>query len=216
MLKIHSYVLDHDLGLAPNPFWGYCTLAVCKPIIRKTKELQIGDWVIGTGSKKLFNFFGKECLSKLVFAMELNEKLSFQEYWEDQRFKDKKPMMKGSLIKAFGDNIYYKINNENWHQLDSAHSNIDGSSNLIHLKNDLSGNNVLISSNFFYFGENAPNLPLEFQHFSKKGPGHKKIINENEIQSFLKWLNLYFQKGINGNPTNWKIYDQTNFLDKLF
>ena len=21
----------HDTGFAPNPFWGYCTLAVCTP-----------------------------------------------------------------------------------------------------------------------------------------------------------------------------------------
>lgn len=215
MLKIHSYVLDHDLGLAPNPFWGYCTLAVCKPVIRKTKELQIGDWIIGTGSKKLENFLGKECLNKLIFAMELNEKISFQAYWEDDRFKDKKPMMKGSLIKAFGDNFYHIVDNQQWTQEDSAHSNNDGSTNSTHQKKDLSGENVLISSNFFYFGENAPILPKDFQHFSKSGPGHKKIIDDLQIRSFLNWLNSTFEKGIHGDPTNWKIYDQTNFLDKL-
>ena len=29
--RLCSYVVRHDKGLAPNPFWGYCTLAVCTP-----------------------------------------------------------------------------------------------------------------------------------------------------------------------------------------
>ena len=27
MPKLFSYVVDHDLGFAPNPFGGFCTLA---------------------------------------------------------------------------------------------------------------------------------------------------------------------------------------------
>ena len=49
-MKIHSYVIDHDLGFAPNPFYGVCTLAACKPRIRG--HAKIGDYVIGTGSKR--------------------------------------------------------------------------------------------------------------------------------------------------------------------
>ena len=52
-MKIYSYKIDHDFGLAPNPFGQYCTVAVCKPDIRKSKNLKIGDWIIGTGSKSL-------------------------------------------------------------------------------------------------------------------------------------------------------------------
>ncbi|HCD3629949.1 TPA: hypothetical protein NBO47_003868, partial [Klebsiella pneumoniae] len=26
-MKHFTYKIDHDFGLAPNPFWGYCTLA---------------------------------------------------------------------------------------------------------------------------------------------------------------------------------------------
>lgn len=215
MLKIHSYVLDHDLGLAPNPFWAYCTLAVCKPVIRKSREVEIGDWIIGTGSVKLKDNLGKQCLNKLLFAMELNEKISFQEYWEDRRFQDKKPMIEGSLIKSFGDNFYYKTEDGIWCQLDSAHSNNDGSPNLIHQKKDLSGANVLVSSNFYYFGEKAPILPTAFQHFSKKGIGHKKIVEAEDVNQFINWLDTTFEKGVLGNPTNWKMFDQINFLDKI-
>ena len=48
MARIHSYVVRYDSGFAPNPFYGYCTLATCKPSIRKGAD--IGDWVVGSGS----------------------------------------------------------------------------------------------------------------------------------------------------------------------
>lgn len=46
--KLYSYVLREDTGFAPNPYHGFCTLACCKPLIRRRAE--IGDWVIATGS----------------------------------------------------------------------------------------------------------------------------------------------------------------------
>ncbi|MDQ3119099.1 MAG: hypothetical protein M3Q89_05955, partial [Verrucomicrobiota bacterium] len=30
MSRLFSCVVDHDLGLSPDPFGGYCTLAYCK------------------------------------------------------------------------------------------------------------------------------------------------------------------------------------------
>jgi hypothetical protein len=29
--KLRSYIVRVDTGLAPNPFWGFCTLALCTP-----------------------------------------------------------------------------------------------------------------------------------------------------------------------------------------
>ncbi len=48
MARIYSYVVRYDSGFAPNPFYGYCTLATCKPDIRRGAE--VGDWVVGSGS----------------------------------------------------------------------------------------------------------------------------------------------------------------------
>lgn len=47
-MRVHSYVIDHDLGFAPNPFHRVCTLSACKPLIRRHASL--GDYVAGTGS----------------------------------------------------------------------------------------------------------------------------------------------------------------------
>ena len=32
---VYEYVMKCDTGFAPNPFYGTCTLACCKPRIRK-------------------------------------------------------------------------------------------------------------------------------------------------------------------------------------
>ena len=91
-MNMFSYKLDHDYGLAPNPFGGYCTLAVCKSAIRSNKNLQIGDWIIGTGSAKLKNLY------HLIYAMRLEEKITFQNYWEDERFQYKKPKSQRGIL----------------------------------------------------------------------------------------------------------------------
>ena len=42
-MKLSAYIVSTDAGLAPNPFWGVCTLAVCKPRIRRFAEVGPGD-----------------------------------------------------------------------------------------------------------------------------------------------------------------------------
>ena len=44
-MKLYSYILTHDTGFSPNPFFGYCTLACCKPDIRRVAK--VGDWIVG-------------------------------------------------------------------------------------------------------------------------------------------------------------------------
>ena len=39
MVKLYSYIVAVDSGFAPNPFHGFCTIATCKPRIRKTAEI---------------------------------------------------------------------------------------------------------------------------------------------------------------------------------
>lgn len=155
-----SYKIDHDYGLAPNPFGTYCTLAVCKPSIRKNKNLSIGDWIIGTGSKQLKN------LHHLIFAMKVEGKLTFEEYWEDKRFQYKKPILNGSLIQMYGDNFYHKDAKGKWIQEESAHSIIDKKE---HLENDTGGKYVLFSNDFYYFGNSSPKIPEEFWNVCSEG-----------------------------------------------
>lgn len=60
---LFSYILKIDDGAAPNPFWGQCTLTICKPKIRKTADN--GDWLsvqVGIITKSLLVFlYGDFC-----------------------------------------------------------------------------------------------------------------------------------------------------------
>ena len=72
-MSLYSYLLAYDSGSAPNPFHGTCTLAICKPAIRRTA--QVGDWIIATGRKSSTTF------RKLVYAMQVAEKIPLEDYF---------------------------------------------------------------------------------------------------------------------------------------
>lgn len=199
-MNLFSYKLDHDFGIAPNPFGEYCTLAVCKSGIRSNKNLQVDDWIIGTGSAALKN------INHLIYAMKLEEKITFQEYWEDSRFQYKKPRLNGSLVQLYGDNIYHQEPKTNkWIQENAAHSLEGGVTNKQHLASDVSGEFVLISREFYYFGNNCPLIPDEYQDVCSKGRNMMwKKIPEKAKTGFIQWLTQNYSIGIHGDPINWK------------
>ncbi|MEC4048946.1 hypothetical protein OX284_005870 [Flavobacterium sp. SUN046] len=212
-MVVYSYVIEHDFGLAPNPFGRYCTLAVCKPKIRVSSKLKIGDWVLGTGSKALEISTGKKGLrSKLIYAMQVTDRITLDAYWSDSRFHYKKPKMNGSRVAMFGDNFYHKNGYGDWIQEDSAHSMRDGTCNQGHLKKDISGRNVLISENFYYFGNNAPTIPNEFLEIRKEGIGEKKFENIKVADDFINWIVTNYKTGIQGDPLNWQRNNQLSLF----
>lgn len=212
-MVVYSYVIEHDFGLAPNPFGRYCTLAVCKPKIRVSSKLKIGDWILGTGSKAIEISTGKKWLRrKLIYAMQVTEKITFDNYWSDPRFQYKKPRMNGSRVAMFGDNFYHTDENGNWIQEDSAHSMKDGTCNQGHLKKDTSGRNVLISEHFYYFGTNAPTIPKEFLEICKEGIGEKKFENIQLADDFINWVTNNFKTGIHGDPLSWERSNQLSLF----
>jgi len=48
-MRLYLYVIEHDKGFAPNPFFGACTLAACKPQIRESAV--VGEITADFGSK---------------------------------------------------------------------------------------------------------------------------------------------------------------------
>jgi len=197
-LKIYSYVVRYDSGFAPNPFGKYCTLATCKPRIRK--KIQTGDWVVGTGSVENV---GND---KIIYAMRIQEKLTFGQYWNDNRFQYKKPKWASdNPIEKLGDNIYYKDKNNKFHQIQSKHSNKDGTENEKIKTHDLQGIYVLISEEFYYFGKRAILIPEKYQYIIKKGLGHKCNFTNDQVFKFLDWLK---------SPIHKKKYQADPFLMK--
>lgn len=206
-MKCFRYKLEHDYGFAPNPFHGILTLATCKPKIRNNKNLRIEDWIIGLGSVSMGN------LDKLIFAMQVEEIITFDQYWNDKRFECKKPILNGSLVQLYGDNVYHTDPKTNEViQEKCAHSNDDNSVNLDHKNRDVSGINVLLSHRFYYFGDNCPEIPDEFSYI-KLGSKirhlqFKDLIGKDkEINDFISWIESNYNVGIHGDPCNWKEYN---------
>lgn len=191
-MRLYSYVVARDYGFAPNPFFGVCTLATCKPKIRSSAK--IGDFVVGTGSAN----YG--LVGHLVFAMRVSETSTYDRYWDDPRFQKKKPNLKGSLKQAFGDNIYrHNPKTKLWCQANSHHSHHDGTPNPRNIEHDTKSTGVLIASDFVYFGGAAPRLPTKFQSICTIR-GHKSIFPENFVAAFEKWFQTLPEKGYVADP----------------
>jgi hypothetical protein len=192
MPTVFLYVVDRDFGFAPNPFHGYCTLATCKPGIRNSAR--IGDWVIGMGGSRL------KATGRCVFAMQITAKISFNEYWTNPIYNEKKPVRNGSKKMMIGDNIYHQnVQSRAWQQADSHHSNSDGSANIYNLGRDTKADVVLVSERFFYFGKRAPVIPKQILAAIgyKKNPRSYRRIDYSVASKLIDWLAAKFSNSWN-------------------
>lgn len=192
MGRLYSYCLRFDSGAAPNPFWGVCTLAICKPAIRRTA--QVGDWVVGTGSKH--SHIG-DMSGKLVYAMKITSKMTMAEYDEftKTQLPNKIPdWSNGDLRRRLGDSIY---------DFTTSPPNVRrGVHTIRNRQKDLSGEFVLLSEHFFYFGDKPIPLPKYVKALVKQGPGHRSRSNDRLLEPFFAWLvslNL-INNTLYGNP----------------
>lgn len=190
-MTLYSYIVKHDSGFAPNPFHGFCTLACCKPNIRGTAKE--GDYIVGIGTKSLGN--------RVVYAMRVKEIVEFDEYWQEERFRVKRPDWEAGGEKAVGDNIYHRDRNGNWIQGRSLHSLENGEQNWKLTRNDTRSENALIGEDFIYWGCDGPPLPKNLQGLIV-GRGHKSSSNDKYIPDFIKWFEGQEQRGRLELPTN--------------
>ena len=110
-MRLFSYVVEHDTGHAPNPYFCFCTLCRCKyrshrggrpnviGLARRAKEKGEVVWVVGTGGTNRNKSAGN---GKIVYAMRVDEVLSREEYYKDPRFQRKKPLRSGAMKSNMG------------------------------------------------------------------------------------------------------------------
>ena len=196
--RLYRYVIDHDKGFAPNPFFGVCTLACCKPDIRKHAAL--GDMIVGFGPKK-YGLGGK-----IIYWMTVSEIIDFDTYWNDPRYIKKRPKMGGSLSLCFGDNIYHRSpEDKSWIQEQSFHSDENSLRGLGNLKRDTgTTENVLVASEYSYWGGSGPATPSRFQSIIKEGRGYQfNVDDENLKNDFIEWLLSMPDRGFRNDPADW-------------
>ena len=178
--RIFRYVVRHDAGAAPNPFGDWCTLAVCKPQIRQSAS--VGDWIVGLRSRQP---------DHVIYAMQVSEILTFAAYWNDKRFRHKRPDRCAS-----SDSIYRPDFAKGLAQVPNrVHTERDR-------RRDLSCINVLVSSRFWYFGALSPQLPAGLAHLVHRGRGHsvEKNRREDDVACLDEWLRAQGRIGIHGAP----------------
>ena len=200
-VRVFSYIVSKDYGYAPNPFHGVCSLACCKPDVRRSA--QPGDLILGLTSKDRGN--------RLIYGMLVAERLSFEQYWHDQRFQSKRPDMASNRgVDRRGDNHYEPIRNGVFRQHPSRHSHPDGSEKAESMRVDLGHdrrNPVLLGTRFCYFGAEAIVLPAEL-FFLIVGRGHRCIFTEDQVRLATEAFSQLPQ-GIQAPPHRWSGADES-------
>ncbi len=178
MPRLYSYTIPHDDGAAPNPFRGLCTLAICKPEIRRKAE--VGDWVVGLGS---VNAPSGNLGGKMVYAMRVDQILTLRDYdrLAPTHWPDRIPDLNSPIIpNRLGDCIYDYSNG-----VPVQRPGVHGPANM---KTDLRGLNVLLSRHFFYLGKNAIALPAALFGIVHQTQSHKVNANAPLVEPFVTWV----------------------------
>ena len=128
-------------------------------------------------------------MSNLVYVMQVDEVMTFNQYWTDIRFQCKKPRLAGSLKQAFGDNVYLRGGDGRWQQSDSHHSLEDGSPNVKNIRRDTKTDKVLTGGVYAYWGGSGPEIPLPV---SGTGAGTTFVSRDlaTSVISQPPWLRL--------------------------
>lgn len=193
MFRLFSYTIPVDDGAAPNPFQGMCSLAICKPGIRRVAKRD--DWVAGLGSK---NSHSGDFSGHLVFAMRVEEVISLKEYDRQApaRWPHRIPNVHSAdLSNRLGDCIY------DYSQPSRSPSQRPGVHGAGNVETDLGGENVLISRDFYYFGCRPISLPDYLLPICHQTQGHRSDSNARYADQFVAWLrSLGLTQGMHGWP----------------
>ena len=178
-LKMWSYRIVHDKQFAPNPFKGVLTLATCKPLIRRSKESESGVWLAGFAAYSVKDGLRpKKGRELLIYLAKISEVMTMQDYWT--KYPQKRAQKCGEEFEEYyGDNIY----DENLHLVnDNHHKDWD-------FKRDISGKNVLICKEFYYFAPDSRLVvPNEFDELVYKRRGQTLVQNKDLIQKFIDYV----------------------------
>lgn len=83
MPRLFSYVVQHGLGFAPNPFGGFFSLAKCKFSDGRRRNIvelaEEGDWIAGTGGADRQLSAGH---GRLNYAMRVDDKIPLANYFQ--------------------------------------------------------------------------------------------------------------------------------------
>jgi len=182
--KIYLYKMTTDNGGAPCPYRSVLTLAICKPKIRSTAE--VNDWIVGFGGKVLDE--------RLIFVAQIGEKLLDGEYYKNEKyFKRPDCIYRWDSISQ----RYYWSDGKEYHR--------DG----LNLEHDLDNGKALVlqSKNYTYFGnlgtseykEKYPEIKNSIESLKQ---GHKINHSEELFDELSSLIEESIISEIKGKPSN--------------
>ena len=182
--SLYIYIVSYDHGNAPNPDSNICTLAICKPVIRRCAK--VGDIVLGLSPKRMGNH--------IVYCMVIDEIVEWQDYY--QRCKNSTDLNHRIPTDKNhnGDCIWIHQENGEYALLESK----SGHDESCRHRDLYSGKRVLIGRKYWYFGSNHPThyIQLPNDHLSV-GRGHRKTTEQQLINEFILFFNEELkQRGI--------------------
>ena len=186
-MRLCTYTITHDSGLAPNPYHGWCTVSVCTPN-RQSAQLATGDWLAG--------FLTKNRDHRLVYLLQVDERIHLNDYFNDSRFQAKKPDLRGDWRARCGDNFYSQDENGRWKQhRNRFHLGPD------YLKKDTRRPYGFIGKRFWYFGNNAPKPPTSLSELIG-GRGIRVNHSPHVVGELIDWVGAQCEPGIYGLPND--------------
>jgi hypothetical protein len=176
MNNIYFYKLTADNGGAPCLRYGLLSLAICKPMIRKTARK--GDLVFGFAANSLHRD------NRLIYVARITKKLCGGEYYKNSRYSGRRDC----IYQLSGTRFVWKKNSM-YHGPEEVHHDLGQHP-------DYPRANVLLSRDFRYFGREGAaqyksRFPLVREAVQRLGRGARVRHNEElrrELIAMADWL----------------------------
>lgn len=190
MNRIYFYKLTADSGGAPCVRRGLLSLAICKPMIRKTARE--GDLIFGFAANSLHPD------NRLIYAAYVTKKLSGGDYYKSSRYI-RRP---DCIYRLSGTHFVWKKKSK-YHGPESVKHDLGDHPNYPRA-------NVLLSRDFRYFGiegtaQYKSRFPRVRRAVERLGQGSRVCHNEElrrELNNMADWLWQNANRKIMGQPTS--------------
>lgn len=176
MPKIYFYKLTVDDGGAPCVTPGLLSLSICKPMLRRTAEME--DIVIGFAANSL------HADNRLIYVARVNEKLENGDYYRPGKYNDRADCIyerRGGRFAERAGALYHGSVGDLGHDL-GEHPNYPRA-------------NTLLSREFCYFGASGSDaykkaFPLVEGAVAALGRGHRVHHEEKlltQLEELVRW-----------------------------
>lgn len=232
--RTRGYVLKSDTGFAPHVRHGLISLATCAPQIRSSAEP--GEWVFAVGSRHYPTRRELVYAFRVEYTIHMDEYYNDDRFhgrkpilgndnppgdniYAPRDRVDQITAVDGSALpeRACSDagNTYekgevdgvlcYTHQDGNYFQLDPGYHDLSNYKTDLEKQGDRE--KLLISSGFYYFGENTVTVPEDIAELVVPGFGdhgsrnaNRKETNVETVTPFVEWLRSNFRVGVHGQP----------------